>query len=75
MTKKASGLIDSPIRTMVLGLLSFVESALLIPIITDPFMAAYILVHRDQSDGGGFGHHLYFSLRRFCGLRDGCFHD
>lgn len=49
MTKKASGLIDSRFGLWFLGLLSFVESALLIPIITDPFMAAYILVHRTKA--------------------------
>ncbi|HMO77892.1 MAG TPA: VTT domain-containing protein [Candidatus Paceibacterota bacterium] len=49
MTKKASGLIDSRFGLWFLGLLSFVESALLIPIITDPFMVAYIMVHRSRA--------------------------
>jgi membrane protein YqaA with SNARE-associated domain len=48
VTKKASGLIDSRFGLWFLGLLSFVESALLIPIITDPFMAAYIMVHKTR---------------------------
>lgn len=48
MTRKASGLIDSRFGLWFLGLLSFVESALLIPVITDPFMVAYIVVHRTR---------------------------
>lgn len=49
ITKKASNLIRSRYGLWFLGLLSFVESALLIPIVTDPFMVAYILVHRARS--------------------------
>jgi len=48
MTVKASGLISSRYGLWFLGLLSFVESSLVIPLITDPFMAAYILVHRGK---------------------------
>ncbi len=33
----------------VLGAISFIESALLVPIITDPFMVAYILAHRTRA--------------------------
>lgn len=49
MTQKASGLINSRFGLWFLGLLSFVESALIVPIITDPFMVAYILVHRART--------------------------
>jgi len=49
MTRKASGLIDSRFGLWFLGLLSFVESALVIPIVTDPFMVAYIMVHRTRA--------------------------
>jgi len=49
MTRKASGLIDSRFGLWFLGLLSFVESALVIPIVTDPFMVAYIMVHRTRT--------------------------
>jgi membrane protein YqaA with SNARE-associated domain len=49
VTKKAAGLINSRYGLWFLGILSFVESSLLIPLITDPFMAAYILVHRGRA--------------------------
>lgn len=49
LTKKAAGLINSRFGLWFLGLLSFVESLLLIPLITDPFMAAYIMVHKDKA--------------------------
>ena len=49
MTVKASDLIKSRYGLWFLGLLSFVESSLLIPLITDPFMVAYILVHRTKT--------------------------
>ncbi len=32
----------------ILGLISFIESALPVPIITDPFMVAYIMAHRSK---------------------------
>jgi membrane protein YqaA with SNARE-associated domain len=37
---------------VVLGVISFVESALPIPLITDPFMVAYILAHRSRAIAG-----------------------
>lgn len=46
---KAADLIKSRYGLWFLGLLSFVESTLLIPLITDPFMIAYILVHRTKA--------------------------
>jgi membrane protein YqaA with SNARE-associated domain len=49
MTLKAGDLIKSRYGLWFLGLLSFVESSLLIPLITDPFMVAYILVHRTRT--------------------------
>ncbi len=49
VTSKASELIKSRYGLWFLGLLSFVESTLLIPLITDPFMVAYILVHRSRT--------------------------
>lgn len=33
----------------LVGLISFIEGALLVPIITDPFMVAYILVNRNKA--------------------------
>ncbi len=48
-TNKASDLIKSRYGLWFLGILSFAESALLVPIITDPFMVAYILVHRTRA--------------------------
>jgi membrane protein YqaA with SNARE-associated domain len=48
ITVKASDLIKSRYGLWFLGLLSFVESTLLIPLITDPFMIAYILVRRTK---------------------------
>jgi membrane protein YqaA with SNARE-associated domain len=33
----------------ILGLISFAESALPVPIITDPFMVAYIMAHRSRA--------------------------
>jgi len=49
VTSKASGVIRSRYGIWFLGLISFAESALLLPIITDPFMIAYILLHRTKS--------------------------
>jgi membrane protein YqaA with SNARE-associated domain len=49
MTEKASALIKSRYGLWFLGLLSFVESSLLIPLITDPFMVAYIIVHKTRA--------------------------
>lgn len=49
ITEKASNLIKSRYGLWFLGLLSFVESSLLIPLITDPFMVAYIIVHKTRA--------------------------
>lgn len=49
VTEKAGDLIKSRYGLWFLGLLSFVESALLIPLITDPFMVAYIIVHKTRA--------------------------
>jgi membrane protein YqaA with SNARE-associated domain len=47
-TEKAGGLLRSRFGLWFLALLSFAESALLIPIITDPFMVAYMLFNRTK---------------------------
>jgi membrane protein YqaA with SNARE-associated domain len=49
MTVKATDLIKSRYGLWFLGLLSFVESLLLIPLISDPFMMAYIIIHRTKA--------------------------
>lgn len=49
LTSKASDLISSRFGLWFLGLLSFVESLLLIPLITDPFLAAYIIVRKEKA--------------------------
>jgi membrane protein YqaA with SNARE-associated domain len=43
-----SSLLHGRYSIWILGVISFVESALPIPIITDPFMVAYILAHRSR---------------------------
>ncbi|MBP9836759.1 MAG: VTT domain-containing protein [Candidatus Pacebacteria bacterium] len=48
VTKESRGLLGSKYGLWFLGLLSFVESMLMVPIITDPFMVAYILLHRKR---------------------------
>jgi membrane protein YqaA with SNARE-associated domain len=44
-----STLLHGQYSIWILGVISFVESALPIPIITDPFMVAYILAHRSRA--------------------------
>lgn len=48
ITKQSKGLLGSRFGLWFLGILSFVESTLLVPLITDPFMIAYILLHRSR---------------------------
>lgn len=48
VSKESKGLLGSRFGLWFLGLLSFVESMLMVPIITDPFMVAYILLHRKK---------------------------
>lgn len=48
-TKQISFLLGMRYGLWILGVISFVESALLLPIITDPFMVAYILAHRTRA--------------------------
>jgi len=40
---------QSPYGLWGLSLISFLESALVVPLITDPFLAAYILAHRGKT--------------------------
>jgi len=40
---------QSKVSLWIVGLISFIESALLVPIITDPFMVAYILANRNKT--------------------------
>lgn len=42
-------LLQSKAGLWVVGLISFIEGALLVPIITDPFMVAYILANRTKT--------------------------
>ncbi len=46
VSKRSKGLLNSRYGLWFLGMLSFAESALFVPLITDPFMVAYILLHR-----------------------------
>lgn len=47
--KKAGQLLRSRFGIWALGILSFGESALLLPIVTDPFMVAYIVANRARA--------------------------
>jgi len=49
ITKRTGDLLRSRYGLWALGIISFVESALLVPIITDPFMVAYIIAHRKKT--------------------------
>lgn len=49
---QAGGLLRSRFGLWVLAGISFVESALLVPIITDPFLVAYILANRSSAYKG-----------------------
>lgn len=49
ITKQISVLLGMRYGIWILGIISFVESALLLPIITDPFLVAYILAHRTHA--------------------------
>ncbi|MEZ4103819.1 MAG: VTT domain-containing protein [Candidatus Paceibacterota bacterium] len=48
VTKRSRGLLGSRYGLWFLGIVSFVESVLLIPLITDPFLVAYIILHRKR---------------------------
>lgn len=47
--RKAKKLMRSRFGLSIMALISFVESALPLPILTDPFLAAAILLHRTQA--------------------------
>lgn len=47
--EQAGGVFRSRFGLPLLGMISFVESALVVPIITDPFLVAYILANRAQA--------------------------
>ncbi len=49
LTVQVSNLLKLPYGLWILAVISFVESALLLPIITDPFLIAYILAHRSKT--------------------------
>jgi membrane protein YqaA with SNARE-associated domain len=49
ITDKITNLIKARYGLWFLGFLSFAESALLVPIITDPFMVTYMLVHKSKT--------------------------
>ena len=49
LTNQISVLLRMRYGLWILGTISFVESALLLPIITDPFMVAYSLAHRARA--------------------------
>lgn len=46
MADKSKGFLGSRYGLWFVGFISFIESMLTIPIVTDPFMVAYILLHR-----------------------------
>lgn len=48
ITKTLTSLLRTRYNLSILGVISFAESALPIPIITDPFMVAYILIERGK---------------------------
>ena len=49
VAKTTGDLLRSPYGLWGLGLISFVESALVLPIITDPFLVVYILANRRRT--------------------------
>lgn len=49
ITRQVSVLLGMRYGMWILGIISFVESSLLLPIITDPFLVAYILAHRSRA--------------------------
>jgi membrane protein YqaA with SNARE-associated domain len=48
VTKSSGRLLRSPLGIWILGLISFIESALPVPILTDPFLVAYILANQTR---------------------------
>jgi len=48
-TKRSEGLLRSKHGLLFLGIISFAEAMLLVPIITDPFLVAYIILHRSKA--------------------------
>lgn len=48
VTEQSKGLLGSRHGLWILGIISFVESLLLVPLITDPFLVAYIILHRNR---------------------------
>ncbi len=49
VAKRSEGLLRSRFGLLFLGILSFAESMLLIPLITDPFLIAYIILHKKKA--------------------------
>lgn len=48
-TTKLKRLVRSRYGLLILGLISFVESSLVVPIIVDPFLMLYVLSHRSRT--------------------------
>lgn len=49
LTTQVSALLRLRYGLWILGIISFVESAVLLPIVTDPFLVAYILAQRQRA--------------------------
>ena len=49
VAKRSEGMLNSKYGMLFLGIISFAESILLIPLITDPFLVAYIILHRKKA--------------------------
>jgi membrane protein YqaA with SNARE-associated domain len=47
-TKRSEGLLRSKHGLLFLGIVSLAEAMLLVPIITDPFLVAYIILHKSK---------------------------
>lgn len=50
--KQAGGIFRSRFGLWLLGMISFVESALVVPLVTDPFLVAYILANKQRALAG-----------------------
>jgi len=48
-TERSEGLLRSRYGLLFLGIVSFAEAMLLVPIITDPFLVAYIVLNRSKA--------------------------
>ena len=49
VAKRSEGLLSSKYGLLFLGIISFAESILLVPLITDPFLVAYIILHKQKA--------------------------